>query len=137
MKTAMSAQNNPAARIRIPQTIGLQGQIANNAGGYSFPLPLEQEWMRYLIIGSKSDNGSYYQCGGAIATTISKCIMAAVSSPATCAHLIRDIVNVSVNARAPKQEMTMMSFSRPWKASTLAISTALKANISTCVLKVR
>jgi hypothetical protein len=109
IKTAMSAQNSAAARIRIPQTIGLPGQIANNAGGYSFPLPLEQEWMRYLIIGSKSDNGSYYQCGGAIATTISKCIMAAVSSPATCAHLIRDIVNVSVNARAPKQEMTMMS----------------------------
>ena len=108
MKTAMSAQNS-AARIRIPQTIGLPGQIANNAGGYSFPLPLEQEWMRYLIIGSKSDNGSYYQCGGAIATTISKCIMAAVSSPATCAHLIRDIVDVSVSARAPKQEMTMMS----------------------------
>ena len=109
MKTAMSAQNNPAARIRIPQTIGLPGQIANNAGGYSFPLPLEQEWMRYLIIGSKSDNGSFYQCGGAIATTISKCIMAAVSSPTTCAHLIRDIVDVSVSARAPKQEMTMMS----------------------------
>ena len=109
LKTAMSAQNNPAARIRIPQTIGLPGQIANNAGGYSFPLPLEQEWMRYLIIGSKSDNGSFYQCGGAIATTISKCIMAAVSSPATCAHLIRDIVDVSVSARAPKQEMTMMS----------------------------
>ena len=109
IKTAMSAQNNPAARIRIPQTIGLPGQIANNAGGYSFPLPLEQEWMRYLIIGSKSDNGSFYQCGGAIATTISRCIMAAVSSPATCAHLIRDIVDVSVSARAPKQEMTMMS----------------------------
>jgi hypothetical protein len=111
LKTAMSAHNNPAARIRIPQTIGLPGQIANNAGGYSFPLPLEQEWMRYLIIGSKSDNGSYYQCGGAIATTISKCIMAAVSSPTTCEHLIRDIVDVSVSARAPKQEMTMMSLS--------------------------
>ena len=109
MKTAMSAHNNPAARIRIPQTIGLPGQIANNAGGYSFALPLEQEWMRYLIIGSKSDNGSFYQCGGTIATTISRCIMAAVLSPTTCEHLIRDIVDVSVNARAPKQEMTMMS----------------------------
>ena len=109
LKTAMSAQNNPAARIKIPQTIGLPGQIANNAGGYSFALPLEQEWMRYLIIGSKSDNGSFYQSGGAIATTISKCIMAAVSSSATCEHLIRDIVEVSVNARAPKQEMTMMA----------------------------
>jgi hypothetical protein len=109
MKTAMSAHNNPAARIRIPQTIGLPGQIANNAGGYSFPLPLEQEWTRYLIIGSKADNGSFYQCGGAIATTISRCVMAAVSSPTTCEHLIRDIVDVSMNARAPKQEMTMMS----------------------------
>ena len=109
MKTAMSAQNNPAARVKIPQTIGLPGQIANNAGGYSFALPLEQEWMRYLIIGSKSDNGSFYQCGGAIATTISKCIMSAILSPTTCEHLIRDIVDVSVNARAPKQEMTMMS----------------------------
>jgi len=109
LKTAMSAQNNHAARIRIPQTIGLPGQVANNAGGYSFHLPLEQEWIRYLIIGSKSDNGNYYQCGGAIATTISKCIMAAVSSAATCAHLIRDIVDVSVKGRAPKQEMTMMS----------------------------
>jgi hypothetical protein len=105
----MSAQNNHTARIRIPQTIGLPGQVANNAGGYSFPLPLEQEWIRYLIIGSKSDNGNYYQCGGAIATTISKCIMAAVSSASTCAHLIRDIVDVSVKGRAPKQEMTMMS----------------------------
>jgi len=109
LKTAMSAHNNPAARVKIPQTIGLPGQVANNAGGYSFPLPLEQEWMRYLIIGSKSDNGSFYQCGGAIATTISRCIMAAVSLPATCEHLIRDIIDVSVNARAPKQEMTMMS----------------------------
>jgi hypothetical protein len=109
IKTAMSAHNNPAARIKIPQTIGLPGQVANNAGGYSFPLPIEQEWMRYLIIGSKSDNGSYYQCGGAIATTISRCIMAAVASPATCEHLIRDIVDVSVKGRAPKQEMTMMS----------------------------
>lgn len=109
LKTAMSAHNNPAARVRIPQTIGLPGQIANNAGGYSFPLPLEQEWMRYLIIGSKSDNGSFYQCGGAIATTISRCIMAAIASPTTCEHLIRDIVDVSVKGRAPKQEMTMMS----------------------------
>lgn len=109
LKTAMSAHNNPAARIKIPQTIGLPGQVANNAGGYSFALPIEQEWMRYLIIGSKSDNGSFYQCGGAIATTISRCIMAAVSSPGTCEHLIRDIVNVSVSARAPKQEMTMMA----------------------------
>lgn len=134
LKTAMSAQNNPAARIKIPQTIGLPGQIANNAGGYSFALPLEQEWMRYLIIGSKSENGSFYQSGGAIATTISKCIMAAVSSSATCEHLIRDIVDISVNARAPKQEMTMMSLAAAivFPADNICKKNALEAIGKVC-----
>lgn len=108
---AMSAQKNPTleARARIPQTIGLPGQIANNAGGFSFPLPLEQEWMRYLIIGSKSENGNYYQSGGQISTCISRCVLSAVENPATCRHLISDIVDVSVKGRAAKQEMTMLA----------------------------
>ena len=108
---AMSAQKNPTleARARIPQTIGLPGQIANNAGGFSFPLPLEQEWMRYLIIGSKSENGNFYQSGGQISTCISRCILSAVENPATCKHLISDIVDVSVKGRAAKQEMTMLA----------------------------
>jgi hypothetical protein len=134
LKAAMSVHNNPAARIKIPQTIGLPGQIANNAGGYSFPLPLEQEWMRYLIIGSKSDNGSFYQSGGAIATTISKCIMAAISSPSTCQHLLRDIVDVSTNARAPKQEMTMMSLAAAivFPADNICKTQALEAIGKVC-----
>jgi hypothetical protein len=108
---AMSAQKNPTleARARIPQTIGLPGQVANNAGGFSFPLPLEQEWMRYLIIGSKSENGNFYQSGGQISTCISRCILSAVENPATCNHLISDIVDVSVKGRAAKQEMTMLA----------------------------
>ena len=109
LKTAMTARNNPAARARIPQTVGLPGQVANNAGGFAFPLPIEQEWMRYLIIGSKSDNGNYYQTGGQIATCIAKCIMAAVSDPTLFKQLLCDLVDVSVKGRAPKQEMTMMS----------------------------
>ncbi len=108
---AMSAQKNPTleARARIPQTIGLPGQVANNAGGFSFPLPLEQEWMRYLIIGSKSENGNFYQTGGQISTCVSRCILAAVSSPDTCKRLVADIVDVSVKGRAAKQEMTMLA----------------------------
>ena len=108
---AMSAQKNPTleARARVPQTIGLPGQVANNAGGFSFPLPLEQEWMRYLIIGSKSENGNYYQSGGQISTCISRCILSAVENPATCKHLISDLVDVSVKGRAAKQEMTMLA----------------------------
>ena len=109
LKTAMTARNNPAARARIPQSVGLPGQVANNAGGFAFPLPIEQEWMRYLIIGSKSDNGNFYQSGGQIATCIAKCIMAAVSDPTLFKQLLCDLVDVSVKGRAPKQEMTMMS----------------------------
>ena len=109
LKTAMTARNNPAARARIPQTVGLPGQVANNAGGFAFPLPIEQEWMRYLIIGSKSDNGNFYQSGGQIATCVAKCIMAAVSDPTLFKQLLCDLVDVSVKGRAPKQEMTMMS----------------------------
>ena len=109
VKLAMSAHNNPAARVRIPQTMGLPGQVANNAGGFSFPLPLEQEWMRYLIIGSKSETGNYYQTGGQIATHVARCIMAAVGNPTTCKRLLCDVVDVSVKGRAAKQEMTMMA----------------------------
>ena len=109
VKLAMSAHNNPAARVRIPQTMGLPGQVANNAGGFSFPLPIEQEWMRYLIIGSKSENGNFYQTGGQIATHIARCIMTAVKDPTTCKRLLCDIVDVSVKGRAAKQEMTMMA----------------------------
>lgn len=108
---AMSAHKNPTleARARIPQTVGLPGQIANNAGGFSFPLPLEQEWMRYLIIGSKSENGNFYQTGGQISTCISRCILAAIDNPETCKRLIADILDVSVKGRAAKQEMTMLA----------------------------
>ena len=109
VKLAMSAHNNPAARVRIPQTMGLPGQVANNAGGFSFPLPIEQEWMRYLIIGSKSEDGNFYQTGGQIATHVARCIMAAVQNPTTCKRLLCDIVDVSVKGRAAKQEMTMMA----------------------------
>ena len=109
VKQALSAHNNPAARLRIPQTVGLPGQIANNAGGFSFPLPIEQEWMRYLIIGSKSENGNFYQTGGQIATHVARCIMAAVDNPTTYKQLLCDLVDVSVKGRAAKQEMTMMA----------------------------
>jgi hypothetical protein len=109
VKQALSAHNNPAARLRIPQTVGLPGQVANNSGGFSFPLPIEQEWMRYLIIGSKSENGNFYQTGGQIATQVARCIMAAVGNPTTCKQLLCDLVDVSVKGRAAKQEMTMMA----------------------------
>jgi len=107
LKTAMSAQKNPNTRLHVPQTIGLPGQVRNNAGGYSFPLPLRTECLRYLIIGSK--NGNYYQSAGQVSTEISRAILAAVHEPSTFKQLMEDLLDVSVKGRAPKQEMTMMT----------------------------
>ena len=107
LKTAMSAQKNPNTRLHIPQTVGLPGQVRNNAGGYSFPLPLRTECLRYLIIGSK--NGNFYQSAGQVSTEISRAILAAVNEPSTFKILLEDITDVSVKGRAARQEMTMMS----------------------------
>ena len=107
LKKAMSAQKNPAVRVHIPQTIGLPGQVRNNAGGYSFPLPLRTECLRYLIIGSKT--GNYYQSAGQVATEMSRAILSAISAPESFKELMVDILSVSVGGRAPRQEMTMMS----------------------------
>ena len=107
LKTAMSAQKNPNTRLHVPQTVGLPGQVRNNAGGYSFPLPLRTECLRYLIIGSKT--GNYYQSAGQVSTEISRAILAAVNEPATFKTLMDDLVDVSVKARAPRQDMTMMA----------------------------
>jgi hypothetical protein len=63
--------------------------------------------MRYLIIGDKK--GNYYQSAGQVATEISRAILAAVADPITFKQLLEDLTNVSVDGRAPKQEMTMMS----------------------------
>ena len=107
LKTAMSAQKNPNTRLHVPQTVGLPGQVRNNAGGYSFPLPLRTECLRYLIIGSKT--GNYYQSAGQVSTEISRAILAAVNEPATFKTLMEDLTDVSVKGRAPRQEMTMMA----------------------------
>jgi len=63
--------------------------------------------MRYLIIGDKK--GNYYQSAGQVATEISRAILAAVSDPTTFKQFLEDLTAVSVDGRAPKQEMTMMS----------------------------
>jgi hypothetical protein len=63
--------------------------------------------MRYLIIGDKK--GNYYQSAGQVATEISRAILAAVADTTTFKQLVEDLTTVSVDGRAPKQEMTMMS----------------------------
>lgn len=110
VRSAISAAKNPAARAHVNQTFGLPGQIANNSGGFSFPLGLRTECLRYLILGGKGPNSNFYQTSGQVDTAMSRAWLAAISKPETFKELFKDLVDVSVQGRAPKQEPTMMAF---------------------------
>lgn len=109
VKSAISVAKNPAKRAHVNQTFGLPGQIANNAGGFSFPLGLRTECLRYLILGGKGPNSNFYQTAGQVDTAISRAWLLAISKSDTFKELLGDLVDVSVAGRAPKQEPTMMA----------------------------
>jgi hypothetical protein len=109
VRAAISVAKNPASRAHVDQRTGLPGQVANNAGGFSFPLGLRTECLRYLILGGKSATGNYYQSAGQVDTAISRAWLLAISKADTFKELLADLVNVSVDGRAPKQEPTMMA----------------------------
>ena len=109
VRSAMSVAKNPASRAHVNQTYGLPGQVQNNAGGFSFPLGLRTECLRYLILGGKSGTGNYYQTSGQVDTAISRAWLSAISKPDTFKDLLKDLVDISVGGRAPKQEPTMMA----------------------------
>ena len=109
VRAAISVAKNPASRAHVDQRTGLPGQVANNAGGFSFPLGLRTECLRYLILGGKGPNSNYYQTAGQVDTAISRAWLLAISKPDTFKELLADLVNVSVDGRAPKQEPTMMA----------------------------
>jgi len=110
VRSAMSVAKNPASRAHVNQTYGLPGQVQNNAGGFSFPLGLRTECLRYLILGGKPGaSGNYYQTSGQVDTAISRAWLAAISKSDTFKDLLKDLVDISVGGRAPKQDPTMMA----------------------------
>lgn len=109
VRSAISVAKNPASRAHVDQRFGLPGQVENHAGGFSFPLGLRTECLRYLILGGKSSNSNFYQTSGQVDTAMSRAWLAAISKPDTFKDLLKDLVDVSVQGRAPKQEPTMMA----------------------------
>ena len=110
VRSAMSVAKNPASRAHVNQTYGLPGQVQNNAGGFSFPLGLRTECLRYLILGGKPGaSGNYYQTSGQVDTAISRAWLSAISKEDTFKDLLKDLIDISVGGRAPKQDPTMMA----------------------------
>lgn len=74
-------------------------QVSNNAGGFVFAIDDWSRLERFLILGS--DSQTYYQSARALTRENAKCVEACYA--ADPGRTVRTIVNISVDARAPKQ----------------------------------
>jgi 60 kDa SS-A/Ro ribonucleoprotein len=98
-----------------PQREPLAGQVANNAGGYSYPVDDWARLRRFLVLGS--EGGSYYATERELsrenAEAVARCI--AEDGPRTVA----EIVAVSVAGRAPKNDPALFALALAAKADDL------------------
>lgn len=88
-----------------PQTEPLAGQVANSAGGFSYPVDDWARLRRFLILGS--EGGSYYagerELTRANALAVARCL--AEDGPRTVA----EVVAVSLAGRAPKHDPALFA----------------------------
>jgi 60 kDa SS-A/Ro ribonucleoprotein len=89
----------------VPQTEALPGQVANSAGGYSFPLDDWARLDRFLILGS--EGGSYYASERKLtlenAAVVERCVAA------DGLQVVRKIREVSLGGRAPKNDPALLA----------------------------
>lgn len=74
-------------------------QLSNNAGGFVFAIDDWSRLERFLILGS--DSQTYYQRARALTRENAKCVEACYAADPD--RTVRTIVDISVDARAPKQ----------------------------------
>lgn len=99
-----------------PQTEPMAGQVANSAGGYSYPVDDWARLRRFLVLGS--EGGSYYAGERELtrenAEAVTRCL--AEDGP----RAVAEIVAVSVVGRAPKNEPALFTLALATTADDLA-----------------
>jgi len=88
-----------------PQTQPLPGQIANNAGGYYFPVDDYVCLNRFLILGSES--GTYYVSAPKLTLDNTKAIQRLIENDGV--KVVERIVEISMSGRAPKNEPALFA----------------------------
>jgi 60 kDa SS-A/Ro ribonucleoprotein len=83
---------------RVPQSIPLPGQVANDAGGHAWAVDLWTRLRRFLILGS--EGGSYYVSQPALTRQNALAVEQAVREDGLRA--VDEIVEISREGRAPK-----------------------------------
>ena len=89
-----------------PQSESLNGQVANSAGGYSFPVNDMTRLRRFLILGS--EGGSYYASERKLTLENAKALRNLLSDGRD-ADVLQEIYDVRVNNRAPKQSTLLFA----------------------------
>lgn len=92
-------RSTPATEQATPE------QVRNNQGGYVFQVDDMERAKRFLILGSES---SFYQSGGKLSLENAETLQKLAKSEKVF-DLINLIVDVSVNARAPKQSPALFA----------------------------
>lgn len=100
--------------------------VENNAGGQSFKVSREQMFLRFLILGS--DKPQYYatqkECNLEHLTNILMMIEEGMGL-----EMVKTMINVSVNARAPKQTYTLIALALCSLNNNLSLKTAANESV--------
>ena len=100
--------------------------VENNAGGQSFKVSREQMFLRFLILGS--DKPQYYatqkECNLEHLTNILMMIEEGMGL-----EMVKTMINVSVNARAPKQTYTLIALALCSLNNNLSLKTAANDSV--------
>ena len=89
-----------------PQSLPLSPrQVANSAGGYSFPVDDWKRLERFLILGS--EGGSYYASEQKLTLENAKVVERCIAADGL--RTISTIVEISVDGRAPKNDPALMA----------------------------
>jgi len=100
--------------------------VENNAGGQSFKVSREKMFLRFLILGS--DKPQYYatqkECNLEHLTNILMMIEEGMGL-----EMVKTMINVSVNARAPKQTYTLIALALCSLNNNLSLKTAANDSV--------
>jgi 60 kDa SS-A/Ro ribonucleoprotein len=91
----------------VPQVRRLKAtQVRNHAGGFVWQIPASKQVQRFLVLGT---GDTHYQAGACAASECCSAVFEMCSTEAGHAELLELIKSVSVHARAPKQEPTLLA----------------------------
>jgi 60 kDa SS-A/Ro ribonucleoprotein len=105
--------------------------VENGAGGQSFQVSREQMFLRFLILGS--DKPQYYACQGEQNSNLEHLTnILMMIEEGMGLEMVKTMINVSVNARAPKQTYTFIALA----LCSLNNNLVLKSAANESVLKI-